>query len=258
MHTGRINAHKILVTGLTALIFLAGCGQGANHAAPLDELTQTQQSAHFVFHYSSGDSVDAVRTEAFYTWITAQLSITPSRTINYYKYSDVAQKRRLTGKIGNAFADTNTFSIHTILTWDDHETTHLIVSSLGTQAGLFEEGLAVAFETDPYNNSFVAYWNGQPTHAWAKQFLQQGKLPDLTGILDNTNFRAVDPMITYPTAGSFVGYLVAQYGTAKVLLLFPGASYTDAPAVNLARFQTVFGVSLVQAEQDWRAFLVQY
>ena len=257
MQAGRSRWRSFSATGMFALVFLAGCG-GTAHHVPTDELTQTQQSTHFTFHYSPGDNVDPARTEAFYTWITDQLSIDTSRRIEYYKYVDVAQKRRLSGKIGNAFADASTFSVHTIFGWDNHETTHLITSTVGIQVGLFDEGIAVAFETDPYNHWVTPNWNGQPPHAWAKQFLQQGKLPNLTAILDNEQFRAADSNITYPTSGSFVEYLVDQYGIAKVLQLFPGASYLDAPALNQARFQKTFGISLAQAEQAWRIFLLQY
>ncbi len=242
---------------LIAVVLLASCG-GSGHATPESALTQTQQSDHFVYHFTPGDRVDPARTEAFYSWITAQLSIDPGRTINYYKYTDVGQKRRLTGRIGNAYADTSNFAVHTIWPADNHEVTHLVTSTVGTPTALFNEGFAVAFETNPYDGSYTAEWNGQLPHLWAKQFLQQGRLPQLSGIVDNTAFFALDSNVTYPTAGSFVIFLVSQHGLAKVLQMFPGANYTDPPSVTEARFQQAFGVSITQAEQDWLAFLAQF
>ena len=124
--------------------------------------------------------------------ITA-LRLWSTTTIQQYKYTDPTQKLRLTGRDGNGFAVPSTFTVHTIWPWDNHETTHLVTSTLGVPPSLFDEGIAVAYETDPYDNSYVANWSGQTPHQWAKQFLQQGTLPDLNSIVVNDTFRALDP-----------------------------------------------------------------
>jgi len=43
---------------------------------PLLELTQTLETANFVFYYSPGDFVYAERSEAFHDWAVALLGIT--------------------------------------------------------------------------------------------------------------------------------------------------------------------------------------
>jgi len=239
----------------------AACGGGQ---APLPSTTQitqqlssTTQSAHYNFHMSPGDSVDTQRQEAYHAWIAGQLGINPSRTVEYYKYRDAAQKQAITGRAGNAFADNATFSIHTIWNWDNHEVTHLLTTMNGLPPSLFTEGIAVAYQMDPQAGDFVAKWSSVPIHTRAKSFMQQGTLPSLDIIVESIPFSNVDPNITYPSAGSFVRYLIDRDGLAKMLQMFPGATHQEPKSTTLARFQQIYNESLTQAEQEWHTFLLQ-
>jgi hypothetical protein len=152
------------------------------------------------------------------------------------KFENVQQKQSLTGEGGNGNADASADSIYTIWPSDNHETTHILTYRIGYPTAFFNEGIAVANEVDPLDNSYTPMWHGTPVHECAKQLLAAGTLPALADIVETNAFWAADQNITYPAAGSFIEYLTEQYGLQKVLQLFPGASYQDSLAVASARF----------------------
>ena len=262
------SARRHKVRGLGAFSFLllivvfsllAACGGGSTSPPTLSSvLTETQTSAHYIYHYTPGDSVNPIYQEAFYNWDSAQLSVNLEEKIQYYKFTDVNQKQQLSGVGGNAHADTSTNSVFTIWPSDNHETTHLLTATIGMPTPFINEGIAVANQTDPLDKIYTPNWNGNSPHYWAKQYLQAGQLPALSSLLDESAFEAFDPNMSYPIAGSFIRYLIDTYGMAAVLKLFPGASYSDSPSTTMSRFQEVFGKSFTSAEQDWHAFLMQY
>jgi hypothetical protein len=247
---------EVLATLVTTL--LSSCCPPNATPGPESVLTQTQQSAHFVFHYAPGDRIDVPRTEAFYTWISWQLSVDLGTRIQYFKFKDKQQKQSLTGLRGNANADPSLDTVYTIWPWETHEITHLLTARIGYPTDFFNEGIAVANQVDPLDDSYTPLWNSNSVHRCANDFLAAGALPSLASIVETTAFRAADPDITYPTAGSFVEYLIEQNGMQQVLQLFPGVSWQDSLAAAGARFQQVFGISLEQAEQAWHAVLQQY
>lgn len=255
------NVTRGSVSGLWVVLLLAGCGPtgGALPPSLIDGvLTQRTTSAHIVFHYAPGDQVDAVRTEAFYAWIAQRLAMDPNALkaeIQYFKFQTVSQKQALTGIGGNGHAIPWTYSVYTIWGWDNHEITHVLTGQQGYPPDLFDEGFAVANQVDPSADAFTPTWNMVPLHACARALLAAGTLPALQDILETNAFRTVDPDVTYPTAGSFVAYLIEQYSLPAVMQLFPGSSWNDAAAVTAARFEQLFGTPLASAEQDWRAFL---
>jgi hypothetical protein len=241
---------------------LSGCSPAATDEPPSSagmdissELTETQQSEHFEFYYSPGDKVDVARTEAFYAWISGQLAVELETRIQYLKFRNKQQKQSLTGYGGNAEAYPSVNIVSTIWSWDNHEITHVLTYRIGEPTALFNEGIAVANQVSPSDNSTTPTWNMIPLHRCAQDLLASGKLPSLAGLVETDAFRAADPDVTYPTVGSFVEYLIEQYGLPRVLQLFPGATPLDSATVVGARFQQVFGIPFSTAEQDWLAFL---
>jgi hypothetical protein len=256
-HKGRGLGAFIFLLPIAGFSFLASCG-GVSRPSLTSVLTETQTSAHYIYHYTPGDSVNPTFQEAFYGWDSAQLSVSLGQKIQYYKFTDASQKQQLTGMVGNGNADPSTDSIYTIWPDDNHETTHLLTATIGIPTPFINEGMAVANQTDPLDKIYSPNWNGYSPHHWSKQYLQAGQLPALSSLLDQDTFEAFDSNMSYPIAGSFVRYLIDTYGISAVLKLFPGASYSDSPATTMSRFQDVFGKSFTDAEQDWHAFLMQY
>lgn len=237
------------------LAVLAGACGGSSPTSPSDGLTQQIVTEHFVFHYSSGDSVDTAWQEAFHTWAVAQLGVTPP-TITYNKYRDRAQMGALTGHGNtNGYADLPLNTLHTIWRTDNHEVVHVYAGPWGFPVALFVEGLAVAHQTNPPAGDFVPKWSGTPIHDLARAFRASGQLIPIASIAETSAFRARSDLVTYPESGSFVRFLIDTDGIAAMRRLF-GAMPNDAPlgAVRAA-FQNVYGYTLDEAETRWLRFL---
>ena len=242
---------------LTVLV-TAGCG-GSSPSSPSETpLPVVAETEHYVFHAASAGSVDTAWQEVYHRWAVGRLGVQPPRKIGYYKYTSRQDMGDHTGKYNtNAYADTSAFEIHTLFSTDNHEVVHLFMSLIGDAPGLFSEGIAVAFSTDPKAGDFESKFNGVEVHAAARTYLETGQLVlPLDRILENKSFRDIpDSVLSYREAGSFVRFLIDRYGLDRVLALFPGGSYTDSAAAIRGRFEAAFSVTVAQAEDAWLEML---
>ena len=94
-------------------------------------------------------------------------SSTPALTENY---RDRAHLRALTGRYTNGFAEPGTTRFHTIWQIDNHEGVHtLVILQIGHPPALFNEGVAVAHQTEPAQSILTPRWNGTDLHVLARQ-----------------------------------------------------------------------------------------
>jgi len=230
------------------LIVIAGCG--GSPSSPSQTLTERATTAHFLFRFSKGDSVDTTWQEAYHAWAVAQLGVTPP-VITYNKYRDRAEMGAITGNGNtNGYAEPSLNTLHTIWPTDNHEVVHVYVGPWGFPVALFVEGLAVAHQTNPPAGDLVPKWSGTPIHV-----LAQGQLIPIASIAETAAFRAREDGVTYPESGSFVRFLIDTQGLAAMRRLY-GAMSNDAPVAAVrAAFQSVYGFSLDDAETRWLTFL---
>ena len=239
------------------LALLLSCGGGATSpSAP--PLPLANESAHFRFYYAAGDRVDADWEEQYHAWATARLGISPAQKIAYNKYQSRADMGAHTGAYStNAFAQPDQFAIYTLWPTDNHEVVHLYTSLFGRTPGLFNEGIAVAFQVDPVAGDFVTRFNGEAVDVSCRGYLQAGTLLlPLSRIAQTSDWtRITDSTLAYREAGSFMRFLIDTYGVDRVLQFFR-ASTTDDPmsAIDAHLTQTI-GRSLDQLEQQWLAML---
>ena len=245
---------SIVLTVLAA----AGCGGSSPSSPSRTPLLVVAETEHYVFHAASAGSVDTAWQEVYHRWAVGRLGVQPPRKIGYYKYTSRQDMGDHTGKYNtNAYADASAFEVHTLFSSDNHEVVHLFISLIGDAPGLFSEGIAVAFSTDPTAGDFESKFNGVEVHAAARTYLETGQLVlPLDRILDNESFRSIpDSVLSYREAGSFVRFLIDRYGLDRVLALFPGGSYADSAAAVTGRFEAAFGVTVTQAEAAWLEML---
>lgn len=249
----------LLVAGGAALGLAAGCGGSpTSPSGTWPPHTQSQATAHFDFHYAQGDSVDTAWQEAFHQWATRELQVTVTRRIAYYKYMTPAHMLALHNGPGtvNAWADPDRWTLHTIWPADNHETIHLYASLIGGATSLFNEGLAVAFQVDPVRGDLTPRWNNRHVHDVAMSLRLQGRLPPLGSMLTLDAFRSLDTQVAYPTAGSFVRYLIdAQGGIGPIRTLLAQSTHADPASVTRAHVEAAWGRSLDALEAAWLAFL---
>jgi hypothetical protein len=241
------------------LAIVAACGGAHTPTAPSQgPLPIAAESASFRYHYGAGDRVDGNWEEAYHAWATLKLGVQLPQKIDYYKYQSRQDMGDHTGNYNtNGFADPSRFEIHTLWPTDNHEVVHIYTARVGRPSDFFNEGIAVALQTDPAAGNFEAVFNGQQVHDACRQYLQAGTLPlPLDRMVQTNDFRAIsDSVLSYREAGSFVRFTMDTYGTERVLDLFRTSSREDSVATIQQRFASAIGVSLDVAESAWTTML---
>lgn len=257
-HAGLLSAPFVPLF-VPLILMLAACGGSGGPTAPTQTpLPAASESASFRYHYAAGDRVDADWQETYHAWATAQLGLHVPQKIEYHKYQSRQDMGNHTGNYGtNGFAEPARFELHTLWPTDNHEVVHIYTALVGRPSDFFNEGIAVAFQTNPATSRFESVFNGQEVHQACAQYLGNGTLVlPLTRVAQTSDFRAItDSVLSYREAGSFVRFMIDRYGIARVLEFFRISSRTDSiPTIN-ARFQTALGVSLEDAETAWLTML---
>jgi hypothetical protein len=245
------------VTLALCAILATGCGGSASSpSASSPPLTEVTNSAHYVVHSARGDGVNTAWQDAYYEWLIGALQLQTSPRLDYYKYLDRAHLYALTGRNTNGFAEPGTTRFHTIWPTDNHEGVHtIVILQIGHPPALFNEGIAVAHQTDPVRGILTPQWNGTDVRVLARQHDAAGRLPPLASLLRSSDFATFDPEVTYPCAGSFVRYLIDTYGLAPLKAYFASATFDDAATATESRFLAAYGRSLASVWDEWRAWV---
>jgi hypothetical protein len=136
------------------------------------------ESGNFRFYFSPGDAVEIERQEAFHTWAVAGLGVAMPQKIDYRKYTSRQAMGARTGTYNaNAYAEPDLFTLHTLWSWDNHETVHIYTALIGRPSEFFNEGIAVAFQTDPMNGDFAPRFNGEQVHDSVRPQSRAGVFP---------------------------------------------------------------------------------
>ena len=170
-----------------------------------------------------------------------------NRKIDYFLYPTNQVKGEMMGDDGNGNADPKKFEVHAVYNEDvkcigPHEDTHLLVTFLGLPPQLFREGLAEYMSET---------WHNKNHAEWARQFLSEGKLPDLEQIIDDEKWYEYDDLIAYPSAGSFVIFLITKLGREKFLELYKILNRDFTPEKNKVFFKEVTGSSISDLQKEW-------
>jgi hypothetical protein len=250
------------VAGLTLIALLISCGGSTSPSSPSPQvppspqvlaqaLPLSQDSANFTFHYSAGDSVDPQHEEAWYAWAITHLGVKSPQKIQYYKYTSTFQMQQITGMAANGWADPPNFP------WNGHEVVHVPTAVVGRPSDFFNEGIAVSMQVDPYaSDPTQALWNGAPLDAIARAALAGGRLPHVQNMADTSSFRVIPDTDGYPWAGSFLQFLVTNYGMTRTLDFVRGGGGRDESlSTIMSRFEQVYGISLPDADLAWRGYL---
>jgi tetratricopeptide (TPR) repeat protein len=117
----------------------------------------------------------------------------------------------------------------------EHELVHVMTAGFfrhDTLPPLITEGLAEYVNANPW---------GIPQDAWVREFQRSGDFIPVSRLIDARIFRAANPVISYTEAGSFVKFLVGQYGLEPLReLLKQGGSW-----------ESVYGKSISELEEEW-------
>ncbi|TAK13307.1 MAG: hypothetical protein EPO35_10470 [Acidobacteria bacterium] len=247
---------SFVVPVLALALSAASCGGPVAPSKP--PLPVGSESADYRFHYVAGDHVDAEWQQNYHAWATARLGVQLPRKIEYYKYQSRQNMGEHTGKYNtNGFAEPSTFEIHTLWPTDNHEVVHIYTALVGRPPDFFNEGIAVAFQTDPAKGLFDSVFNGVEVHQACRQYLQAGTLVvPLDRVIGTSDFRGItDSTLSYREAGSFMRFVLDRYGVSRTLDFFRASTSTDGIETMKARFQAALGEPLATAEGAWLAML---
>ncbi len=255
----------MVTTFRLAAFFMATALVGACGGSPTSPTTNTSlplvnETATMRYYHEPGDSIEFARQEAFNAWAIERLGITLPQKVEYRKYISREAMGRYTGNANtNGFAEPSQWRFHTVRPFENHEVVHLYSGIIGRPSDFFNEGIAVSFQTDPARGDLEVKFKGEQVHDACRGYLRAGTLPlPLSRYVTTEGFRGIpDQVIGYRMAGSFILHLTERFGLPKVLQFFQTNNRDESLSAIRTRVQSVFNLSLEDAEADWLEILRQ-
>lgn len=221
---------------LTAATWLAAALASADLAgAPLPGFALSGQTTHVAVYARPGQKADAAGVEKQVARLAHDLGVADLGRAEYYHYDEAGDLMAVTGTYAGGVTYASRREVHSTKDSRDHELVHLVAFQLGNPGAFFQEGLAVALGD---RGRFLGRSVDQLAKAAAKR-------ASLTALI--AGFDSRQPGVGYAVAGSFMKWLVGQYGLPKVADFFR-ASKSQDPA---SAFQSVFAQSLAGAGAQW-------
>lgn len=254
-----MNKHFIhlLIVGLTAAS-VTTCRDGTSpttSSSARRPLTQRLDTEDITFYFAEGDSVNSEYQQAFHEWAVPYLEISLPQRLRYFKYFNNDHMREITGQPYGSWADVEQYAVHSVERRQGHEAVHCYSRVIGWPSDFFAEGIAVALDVNPYTGEEVAFF-GAPVHTLCRGWLEEGTLYPLKDIVATNEFLNGRRWTqSYPQAGSFTQFLIAEYGLETWKEVFRAIDDYDSTETILSAFESVYGMPLEQAEHLWHEFL---
>jgi len=163
--------------------------------------------------------------------------------INYYFYPDTTTIRKMLSLKGYQYVSWDDLEFHSINANDNHEIVHFMTDPIGRPPRALAEGTVFWLHDDI---------DGMTVDEAMKRLIKANAFPPLRNLLDYNLFMSLEPQISMPCAASFVGFLVDQFGTQKLMDYFAAINGMQSyDAVALAT-NKVYGIPLDELETAWR------
>ncbi|MFQ5772269.1 MAG: hypothetical protein ACE5HX_17165, partial [bacterium] len=216
------------------------------------------ETAHFVFTYH-GQDIPEKRIQKFAQEQERRLSALLNRLhkskvdlssfpkIDYHFYESLEDKGLITGNTDLSHFNLENWQVHTIFNddlngGDFYSDAKLIfykyVGKSESQA--LRDGVAMYFSEG---------WGKRGYQYWAKLLHNSSNVNALEDLLNSNMYNKESYLFMRPLAGSFVAFLIAEYGWSKFLAL-----YKRWPSAGLPP-QKLPGFTIQELEQRWSAYL---
>jgi hypothetical protein len=131
-----------------------------------------------------------------------------------------------------------------------HEALHVLAYKI-----FGEDRRAVPFLREGFSVALAGVWGFPPevSFDWAKQAMAQNKNPGLQALNDPQFFYSKE-VRHYALAGSFIKFLLEQYGVEQFKLFY---AKLNEPAQLHKALLEAYGKALEQAENEWKEFVRQ-
>lgn len=214
-----------------------------------------KKTKHYQFNYWPDTEAEAdieliaIAQEKAYEKITAFAGEKDVPIINYYLYSTRKMKGDITGNDGNGHANPESFEVHAVYNKETkcigpHEDTHILTMHLGLPPQLFREGLAEYLSET---------WDGKPHSHWVAKFKEEGRLYSITNLMSDDFWYETDDLVSYPEAGSFIGFLISEIGRKKFLELYKELHRDKDRKENEKIFSNITDKTILELEGKWIA-----
>ena len=196
------------------------------------------------FFYEPGEEFDKDEADKLVEHlrnIERMLDLKHPRKIRYYKYRSLERKEELTGNS----QDVHEFDdeIHAVR-WDDkHEIVYVVTRPMGASILLLRDGVAI-YATEKRMDGDL--------HGYVGRMGNEGVLPSITKSIDEKEFRDNEPEVALAMAGSFVRYLIEEYGLEKFKKLYTQADARKPRGKCVELVREVYGRELADLEAMWR------
>lgn len=221
-----------------------------------NNLGKVLSTKHFDIYYSekieSENSIEllGLRHEYYYEQVKDELYLNTENKITSFVFSDSYHKRKLFGA-GNAdvakpwlkqiYLNYPSYNLSL-----KHELVHVLAAEFGTTPFLISdnynaamlEGLAMAIEND---------YDGYSVHYMAKTAYEANYRFPISNLFKSLSFFSQFSSISYIYSGSFIKYLIENYGIEKIK-----SFYSDMDC------EKYFGKSINELEEDFIKFLKNY
>lgn len=220
-------------------------------------LSRTAETEHFIIHLDpivSNDQVTKIKAdhELRYAQLSRFFKTHPKAKIRSFIYRDVNQKAQLMGAANTQIArpwateiHINGYEVpHRVL---KHELAHIFAAELSPgMFGVPTSGLVFVNIGIVEGIAVAADWraNELSVHGWTRAMRALQLAPDVRNTLDVAGFWSISSSRAYTVAGSFVRYLVEQYGIEKFGILYAGND-----------FQLAYGRSLSTLATEWEQYV---
>lgn len=200
----------------------------------------------FEYFYQKDTPPDTIlaMNDAYTTAMEAILKLKYPEKIKYYKYNSNIHKLEITSIMADSHHEGDI--IHAI-TWDQkHDIVHVLMNQVGRSTPLLEEGIVY------YSLSVVL---NMKIHKGAVGMHLTDSLLPLKKLIDPAIFNKTPVKMAEAHAGSFVSFLVEQYGIDTFKKLYPFKSTANIVEELPQRFLTLYGMNLDEAEMAWTEYL---
>lgn len=225
---------------LTAAVLVAGLAwAGRASAAPLPGFALVGQTEHFAFYSRDGRGFDGEKSERYVQRLEGLFGLSVSGRSDYYRCERPEDVASATGLYASGVTSARDRRVFSVRDFHAHELVHLVAGQAGSGGSFFDEGLAVALADE-------ASLRKSDVDRTSRRLASRLRVSEIAA-----RFEDLPPETAYALAGSFVGFLLEAHGIQRVteFLRQCGPSGRDSGAA----FERVFGESLDQAGEAWRA-----
>ncbi len=184
------------------------------------------------------------RNSAFLENLESVIGVEHEGKIRFYKYKNRERKIEVTGSGSESHFEGN--EIHSIAWTDPHGMVHLLMKGVGQSSPFLVEGIAV-------------YWAdillNRDVHAKAQALADRGALLPTNRFLNPKFFKMASERLGNPIAGSFVGYLVEEYGMDQFKEWYVKADAGASSKKLREQFRSVYGIEFEEADRAWHDLL---